>query len=143
MECIEGDASGVTGVKLKSKAAEASTALTVEGVFIYVAGSKPITDFLEGQDVALTDEGGVVVDGSMATNAPGVFAIGDIRNTPYKQVRPPHHVTHHTATRRTSRCAHRARGSTRSQSARARRPPPHTLPLGPPPAGHPPPRAYP
>ena len=29
---------------------------------------------------------GVKVDEEMATNVPGVYAIGDIRNTPYKQV---------------------------------------------------------
>ncbi len=48
--------------------------------------SKPITDFLQDGNVALNDDGGVRVDDEMATNMPGVFAIGDIRNTPYKQV---------------------------------------------------------
>ena len=49
MECIEGDSAGVSGVVLKqrTKDAEAQT-LPVKGVFIYVAGSKPITDFLKG-----------------------------------------------------------------------------------------------
>ena len=49
MECIEGDATGVSGVVLKPRTEddEAQT-LPVKGVFIYVAGSKPITDFLEG-----------------------------------------------------------------------------------------------
>lgn len=87
MECIEGDASGVTGIKLRS--AQAGEAvfedLAVEGVFIYVAGSKPITDFLENC-VELNKDGGVKVNDEMATSAQGVFAIGDIRNTPYKQV---------------------------------------------------------
>ena len=86
MECIEGDASGVTGIRLKSRATEESHELPVEGVFIYVAGSKPITDFLDGSNVSLNADGGVAVDDEMATNVPGVFAIGDIRNTPYKQV---------------------------------------------------------
>ena len=34
--------------------------LPVEGVFIYVAGSKPITDFVEGQ-VEMQEDGGVKV----------------------------------------------------------------------------------
>ena len=32
-----------------------------QGVFIYVAGSKPITDFLEGSSVELLESGGVKV----------------------------------------------------------------------------------
>ena len=51
-----------------------------------VAGSKPITDFLEGS-VVCNDDGGVAVDDEMATNVPGVYAIGDIRNTPYAHAR--------------------------------------------------------
>jgi len=54
-------------------------------VFIYVAGSKPITDYLENK-LELQEDGGVKVDDEMSTSVPGVFAIGDIRNTPYKQV---------------------------------------------------------
>ena len=87
MECIEGEEGGaVTGVRVKPRGSGAPEHLPVEGVFIYVAGSKPITDFLAGTDVEFLDDGGVKVDGEMATSVPGVYAIGDIRNTPYKQV---------------------------------------------------------
>ena len=61
----------------------------MEGAFIYAAGggSKPITDFLTGTGVDLDEAGGVVTDDAMeSTSHKGVFAIGDIRNTPYKQV---------------------------------------------------------
>jgi len=90
MECILGDSTGVTGVKLKPRDADADgeevpAELAVEGVFIYVAGSKPITDYLENK-LELQEDGGVKVDDEMSTSVPGVFAIGDIRNTPYKQV---------------------------------------------------------
>ena len=47
-------------------------------------GSKPITDFL-GDQLAVKEDGGVVVDDFMATSTEGVWAIGDIRNTPFKQ----------------------------------------------------------
>ena len=36
--------------------------------------------------VGLCDDGGVAVNDEMETSVPGVFAIGDIRNTPFKQV---------------------------------------------------------
>ena len=57
----------------------------MEGVFIYVAGSKPITDYI-GSKLEFREDGGVVADKEMATSIPRVFAIGDIRNTPFKQV---------------------------------------------------------
>ncbi len=81
---IEGDEMGVTGVKLKQKDAEEVLDLAVEGVFIYQNGSKPITDFI-GELIEYNPDGGVKVDEAMATNVEGVWAVGDIRNTPYKQ----------------------------------------------------------
>ena len=81
---IEGTDAGVTGVALKNRSKEETQLLEVEGVFVYMSGSKPITDFL-GDQIALKEDGGVVVDDFMATTSEGVWAIGDIRNTPFKQ----------------------------------------------------------
>ncbi len=81
---IEGNEAGVTGVQLKTRTSDDPKPLEVEGVFVYMAGSKPITDFLADQ-VALKEDGGVMVDDFMATTSEGVWAIGDIRNTPFKQ----------------------------------------------------------
>ncbi len=81
---IEGNEGGVTGINVKNRSSEDKEFLKVDGVFVYMSGSKPITDFLGGQ-VALTEDGGVVVDDFMATTSEGVWAIGDIRNTPFKQ----------------------------------------------------------
>ena len=81
---VEGNGMGVTGVKLKQKGTEDPLILDLEGVFIYQNGSKPITDFI-GDLVEYNPDGGVKVDETMATNVEGVWAIGDIRNTPYKQ----------------------------------------------------------
>ncbi|MEM1368673.1 MAG: FAD-dependent oxidoreductase, partial [Cyanobacteria bacterium P01_H01_bin.15] len=80
---VLGDQSGVTGIKLKPRQQE-PLSLPVEGVFIYQSGSKPITDFLNGM-VELNPDGGVKVDEMMSTTTEGVWAIGDIRNTPFKQ----------------------------------------------------------
>ena len=81
---VEGGDAGVTGVKLKVKDIDDPQPLDVEGVFIYQNGSKPITDYV-GDQVEYNPDGGVKVEEDMSTNVPGVWAIGDIRNTPYKQ----------------------------------------------------------
>ena len=72
----------MTGIDIKLNSDELR--IPVQGVFIYSSGSKPITDFLHGQ-VNLDQSGGVSVDAHMMTSLPGVWAVGDIRNTPYKQ----------------------------------------------------------
>ncbi len=81
---IEGNEGGVTGIEIKSRGEEHSQNIPLEGVFVYMSGSKPITDFL-GDQVAFREDGGVLVDDFMSTTVEGVWAIGDIRNTPFKQ----------------------------------------------------------
>ena len=75
---------GVNIITIKNKQEENPINLSLEGVFVYMSGSKPITDFVGGQ-IALKEDGGVIVDDFMSTNSDGVWAIGDIRNTPFKQ----------------------------------------------------------
>jgi len=84
---VTGDMSGVNGVRIKRFCKEEEETLDVEGAFIYGAGggSKPITEFCQSK-VDLDENGGVIVDEDMKTSRDGVYAIGDIRNTDYKQV---------------------------------------------------------
>ena len=84
---VKGDTSGVTGIEVKRKDSEDHQIIPVEGAFIYAAGggSKPITDFI-GSLVDYKEDGGVLVNDDMETSVKGVFAIGDIRNTAFKQV---------------------------------------------------------
>ncbi|OIK17073.1 pyridine nucleotide-disulfide oxidoreductase [Bacillus sp. MUM 116] len=56
----------------------------VDGVFLYLGGMKPGTDFLKGA-VLRDEEGYVSVDDLLQTSAEGVFAGGDARRTPIKQ----------------------------------------------------------
>ncbi len=59
--------------------------LELAGVFIYLYGSKPITDFLP--DVLDTDKDGCIqVTPLMETSVPGVFAAGDVTCTEVRQV---------------------------------------------------------
>lgn len=56
----------------------------IDGVFLYLAGMKPGTDFLK--DAVKRDaEGYIEVDEALQTSVPGIFAGGDARRTPIKQ----------------------------------------------------------
>ena len=56
----------------------------MDGCFIWV-GITPNTAFIK--DVVELDAGGfVVVNAKMETSVPGIYAAGDVRNTPLRQV---------------------------------------------------------
>lgn len=83
---VLGDASGVTGVRLKQYGG-AYRELSVEGLFVAI-GHTPNTILFEGQ-LALKD-GYLVVNGgregnATATSIPGVFAAGDVADSVYRQ----------------------------------------------------------
>ena len=83
---VQGDASGVTGVRLKQYGG-AYRELSVEGLFVAI-GHTPNTSLFEGQ-LALKD-GYLVVNGgregnATATSIPGVFAAGDVADSVYRQ----------------------------------------------------------
>ncbi|MDI6796457.1 MAG: thioredoxin-disulfide reductase [Desulfatibacillaceae bacterium] len=80
---IEGD-EAVRSIGVKNVKTGEEKALAVDGVFVWV-GTIPNTDFIKG--AVKTDERGfVIADSYMRTSAPGVFAAGDVRNTPLRQV---------------------------------------------------------
>jgi thioredoxin reductase (NADPH) len=56
----------------------------VAGVFVYLQGGKPITDFLYGQ-LPTTETGCLMVDETMQTSISGVFAAGDVLCNHLKQ----------------------------------------------------------
>ena len=58
--------------------------LAVDGCFIWV-GILPNTDFLP-EIVKVDEYGFIVVDANMQTSVPGVYAAGDVRSTPLRQI---------------------------------------------------------
>ncbi len=87
LDAVLGDASGVTGVRLKSTVDGATREVKVTGCFIAI-GHKPNTDLFEGQ---LEMKGGYIVTrtglegNATATSVPGVFAAGDVQDHVYRQ----------------------------------------------------------
>lgn len=84
---VLGDASGVTGVRLKNTQTGETEELQLTGVFIAI-GHKPNTELFEGQ--LATRDGYLVVKGGNAgdateTSIEGVFAAGDVADNVYRQ----------------------------------------------------------
>ena len=84
---VLGDASGVTGARLKAFEGDATKEIKVDGVFIAI-GHKPNTDIFAGQ---LDMENGYIKTHSglngnaTATSVEGVFAAGDVQDHIYRQ----------------------------------------------------------
>ena len=73
----------VEGVRVHPRGGD-ETVLPVRGAFIYLQGAKPITDYL-GSQLQTTPDGCLIVDESLQTTLPGVFAVGDLLCTHVKQ----------------------------------------------------------
>ncbi|MFO7651702.1 MAG: thioredoxin-disulfide reductase [bacterium] len=71
-------------IDITSRKDNAVTNLPVSGLFIYV-GSVPNTTWCRGV-VTLDELGFVVADNRLRTNVPGLFAAGDVRVTPLRQI---------------------------------------------------------
>jgi len=84
---VLGDQSGVTGVRLKAVAGDATQDLTLKGCFIAI-GHQPNTGIFDGQ---LTMKDGYIVTRTgnegfaTMTSVPGVFAAGDVQDHIYRQ----------------------------------------------------------
>jgi thioredoxin reductase (NADPH) len=76
--------SRLEGIIIKDLKSKKNTKLDLDGLFIAI-GLHPRNDFLS-HIVELNEQGYVVVDDIMETSVPGIFAAGDMRNTPLRQV---------------------------------------------------------
>ncbi|PKO44333.1 MAG: thioredoxin-disulfide reductase [Betaproteobacteria bacterium HGW-Betaproteobacteria-3] len=84
---VLGDASGVTGVRLKSTKDGNTEDLTLKGCFIAI-GHAPNTEIFQGQ--LNMDNGYIVTQSGLKgfatmTSVPGVFAAGDVQDHVYRQ----------------------------------------------------------
>lgn len=74
----------VNGLRVRDLKTQESRALQVEGVFVAV-GIRPGTELV--RDLVDCDEGGYVLAGEdCVTSVPGIFAAGDVRKKPLRQI---------------------------------------------------------
>ena len=84
---VLGDASGVTGVRLKNASTGSTEELRLQGCFIAI-GHTPNTEIFKGQ---LDMEGGYIITQggnkgfATQTSVPGIFAAGDVQDHVYRQ----------------------------------------------------------
>jgi thioredoxin reductase (NADPH) len=87
LDAVVGDASGVTGVRMKATQGGATSELTLKGCFIAI-GHQPNTDIFKGQlemkDGYIITQGGNQGLATM-TSVPGVFGAGDVQDHVYRQ----------------------------------------------------------
>jgi len=81
-ELLHGDK--LTGVRLKNVQTGEETTVAADGVFVSV-GRKPATELVADQ-IELDRGGYIVADETTETSLPGVYAVGDARTKPLRQV---------------------------------------------------------
>lgn len=74
----------VHGLKIKDVKTGEINVVYVDGVFPYI-GLSPNSEIFQSQ-LQLDKNGFIITDSEMKTTAEGVFAVGDVRNTPLRQV---------------------------------------------------------
>lgn len=74
----------LTGVEVEDIRTGEVHQIPCHGLFVSI-GRKPATELVEGQ-LELDGSGYVRADGTTATNIPGVYAVGDVRTTPVRQI---------------------------------------------------------
>ena len=81
-ELLHGDK--LTGLALTDRVTGAHTTLPLDGLFVAI-GRDPNTALVKGQ-VELDKQGYIVADETTRTSVPGVFAAGDVRTKPLRQI---------------------------------------------------------
>lgn len=74
----------VSGVKVRNRQNQMEQEISCDGIFVAI-GNVPNTELIKGQ-IALDEVGYVMADETTKTNIPGVFAVGDMRAKPLRQI---------------------------------------------------------
>lgn len=74
----------LSGVKIRQKTDGAEQDFSCDGLFVAI-GSKPESGLFEGA-LELTEQGYVKAGETTCTSVPGVFAVGDLREKPLRQI---------------------------------------------------------
>jgi thioredoxin reductase (NADPH) len=83
-EEILGDATGVTGIRLKNRLTGNTEEIALTGFFVAI-GHQPNTSIFKEQLDMDAQEYLITEKGSSRTNIPGVFACGDVQDSTYRQ----------------------------------------------------------
>ncbi|HRT38431.1 MAG TPA: thioredoxin-disulfide reductase [Rectinema sp.] len=81
---IKGD-SRVRSVVLENTLSHELTEEPFDGIFIFI-GSTPQTGFLKDIAIQFDESGYIITDCNMQTSITGLFAAGDVRATPFRQI---------------------------------------------------------
>ncbi|MFB2685981.1 MULTISPECIES: alkyl hydroperoxide reductase subunit F [Shewanella] len=81
---VTGDGTRVNGLNYTDRATGENHHIALAGIFVQI-GLVPNAEWLKGT-VDLTPRGEIIVDERGQTSIPGVFAAGDVTNSPYKQI---------------------------------------------------------
>ena len=73
-----------SAIIVKNLKTDEKTEIPCDGIFVSI-GREPVTDFLGGA-LALDGAGYIIADESTRTNIDGVYAVGDVRTKPLRQV---------------------------------------------------------
>jgi len=74
----------VEGLEIENVVTREHKVLKVDGVFVAI-GEKPNSELVKGL-IDLDERGFVIANMKMETSLPGLYAVGDVRNTPLRQV---------------------------------------------------------
>jgi thioredoxin reductase (NADPH) len=74
----------VEGLEVENVKTKEHTVLKVDGIFVAI-GTVPNSDIVRGL-VDTTERGFVITNKNRQTSKPGIFAVGDVRDTPLRQV---------------------------------------------------------